>query len=661
MPPSGMARPRQSGQAIVIIALMLTVLIGMVALAIDGSRGYAMRRDLQAAIDAAALAAGDKLQQSGSYVTAEQAATSIFGSNLRLYTAPSCSGYGSPGISAWTVTCTYGDGTAFTQVVRALGSQGSEFTMSATRTLQLQFGRVLTNGASPTLAATAAGNVNNQRESPAIAALDQAGCGGAGGSAITLTSALSTLSVTGDVVSNGAITVTTSTLRVAGDVYARCQPSVPGTTTACYPDGDPAPCTYPDSAGTTISGYRLADPAYPPPAVLGGSQPAPAANTVLQPGSYATDPNLTSGKCWFLAGGVYQWLGGYTNTADFVSNELKPPDESVADNNNMLATAQFWNTGGFRCAGSFQLATANDPRNPIRNGLWGVELTSVRSDTYSGVSYLRESAPSMCHSINTATRNDLVIQVSNVPGATSYNVYLSQPGNACGGPFGYAGNIPVTGTVANNLTYPCPIYAGGGCSLGNEQLTIDSNYLTGWAPNALAAPDTSGALPPDPETVPHQPSLPNQNAGRGPGGAGDRANENLCKTVGGAYATCPNAITPGAVEFDFPAGSCINSVSSSDTYIFSGYQYDWVSIYEPGRAYPPANNCSNFIGATSNSAYLGLIYAPTASIAFLSANVFDGPGSGGILAYDLTFSGSLPSIVYSSAYAPTPPASRLTS
>ncbi|HEX2646926.1 MAG TPA: pilus assembly protein TadG-related protein, partial [Candidatus Dormibacteraeota bacterium] len=63
----------QRGQAIVLIALMLTVIMGMAAIAIDGSRAYALRRDLQAAVDAAALAAGDKLQQSGSYTAAESA------------------------------------------------------------------------------------------------------------------------------------------------------------------------------------------------------------------------------------------------------------------------------------------------------------------------------------------------------------------------------------------------------------------------------------------------------------------------------------------------------------------------------------------------------------------------------------------------------------
>jgi len=41
----------QRGQAIVLIAIMLAVVVGMAALAIDGSRAYALRRDLQAAVE----------------------------------------------------------------------------------------------------------------------------------------------------------------------------------------------------------------------------------------------------------------------------------------------------------------------------------------------------------------------------------------------------------------------------------------------------------------------------------------------------------------------------------------------------------------------------------------------------------------------------------
>jgi len=394
--------------------------------------------------------------------------------------------------------------------------------------------------------------------------------------------------------------------------------------------------------------------------VTGGSRGSPGNNAVLLPGVYASDPNFTSGRCWFLSGGVYDWLVGYTNSADFVSNELKPPDEAVAGNNTLLSSYQFWNTGGYNCAGSFRLNTVNDPRNPIRNGLWGVEITSVRTDTYGGTTYVRESAPSMCHSINTATRTDLVIQISNVPGATSYNLYLAAPGGGCNGPFGLAGSAPVIGTVSNNLTAPCPIYLGGGCSLGNEQVTIDQVYLgASWAPNALAAPGTSGAYPPDPQTAPLQSFLPNQNPGRGVGATGDRANENQCDTTGGAYATCPAAITPGAVGFYLPSGGCMNVSGTGDNFVFSGYQYNWVVLYEPGPANGPANTCSNVLGAAANSAFTGFLYAPSAGVSIPSSWLFESRGMGGLLGDTLSITGS-PVFVYNPDYAPVPPASRLT-
>src|ERR1700747_348764 len=48
----------QSGQAIVLIGLLILVLFGMLGLAIDSGRAYVDRRDPPAADDAAARAAG---------------------------------------------------------------------------------------------------------------------------------------------------------------------------------------------------------------------------------------------------------------------------------------------------------------------------------------------------------------------------------------------------------------------------------------------------------------------------------------------------------------------------------------------------------------------------------------------------------------------------
>ena len=640
----------QRGQAIVLIALMLTVLIGMVALAIDGSRAYAVRRDMQAAVDAAALAAADKLQQTGSYSTAEQAATTIFGTNLRLYSAPACSGYGSPGASPWTVTCTYSDGTALTNVARANGPQGSRFTITATRTLSLQFARVLTNGTTPSLGASANGEVNNLRYTPAVGALNQSGCGGTPGSAISI-NGTGSLAAIGDVVANGTVSVVAGAVSVAGDLYSRCQSPVPGVTNKCYPSGASAPCTYPDVAGATRAGFRLPDPGYPAPVVAGGTQPIPADNPVLSPGIYTSDPNITSNRCYFLTGGVYQWSAGYTQTRGFVSNELKPPDEPVAGGNTTVANPQFWNTNGVRCAGATRITVTGGGGSSV--GTWGVEVTSVRSDTYSGVGYARESAPSVCRSFTATSFQTVTLDVSNVPGATSYYIYLASGG--CAAQFGWAGSLAVSGSPQNNNVGGCPFASP--CSLGTSSLSVLALILpTLPPPNAAAPPGTTGAYPPDPEQAPLSAGLPNENPATGAGAAGDRANENNCKSVGGAYVSCPSSITPGAVAFYAPGSGCMTVGSTADTYVFSGYQYNWLAVNQPS-----SNACSNSLGAASNSAYIGLVYAPSSSISITSPYAAESAGTGGILGATISFSGALPRIRYMAAYAPVPPASRLIS
>jgi Flp pilus assembly protein TadG len=671
---------RQNGQAIVLIAIMLAVLVGMAALAIDGARAYSLKRDLQEAVDAAALAAADTLQQTGSYNSAEQAASTSFGNNLFLYAAPVCFPvWGSPLASGtYSVTCTYGDGTVLAQVISALGPAGSQFALTASRKVPLQFARILTNGTTPTLRASASSGVNNLLYTPALAALSQAGCGGVPGNAITI-SGSGTTDVQGDVVSGGAISVSGGNLSVAGDIYARCQSSIAGASTNCYPSDTNAPCTLPNVAGAIKSGYHFADPNYPPPVVANGSQSFPPTrdNVELTPGVYAVDPTFSNNhgpassgysgdqgqQCWFLAGGVYEWLAGLTNDGDFISNELKPPDEPRDTNNTQTARRQFWNTNSVNCAGQFKPVALN-LGFPILGGTWGVEITSTRTDSYGGVNYTRESAPSYCQTVTIAANQILQVQVSNVPGAKAYNVYLAPPltSNGCAGPFGLAGSIPVVGTPTNDRTAGCPDLTGGSCSLGNESKNFNSGLLPGgWMPNAGAAAGTLKSPPPDSETAPLGSRQVNQNPDRAVAPGGDRANENQCDSIGGALATCPNQVTPGAVSFYIPAGGCLTDTNNGDNFIFSGYQYNWIAIYENGQGYAPANSCSNLIDAASNSAYVGLLYTPSASISIPTRVSFRTEATGGIIADTIDISGQLPLVVFGSAYAPVPPAAKLVS
>src|SRR5438309_7427594 len=94
----------QRGQAIVLVALMIVVLLGFVGLAIDGGRAYLDRRHLQAAADAAALAAAYNYMNTTDYAQSEQAAAQTYASNEELYGTVSCSGLGT-----LTANCTFSD------------------------------------------------------------------------------------------------------------------------------------------------------------------------------------------------------------------------------------------------------------------------------------------------------------------------------------------------------------------------------------------------------------------------------------------------------------------------------------------------------------------------------------------------------------------------
>jgi hypothetical protein len=155
---------------------------------------------------------------------------------------------------------------------------------------------------------------------------------------------------------------------------------------------------------------------------------------------------------------------------------------------------------------------------------------------------------------------------------------------------------------------------------------------------------------------------PNENANRASPPGGDRANENQCDSVGGGLSTCPDSITPGAVVFYIPNGGCLNAGSGGDNYLFSGYQYNWMVVYEPGAGNPPANTCANLMAAATDSAFIGLVYTPAASISIQKASTFRTDESGGVMASTLTFTGQLPTIIGDPRdYGPVPPATRLVS
>jgi hypothetical protein len=65
------------------------------------------------------------------------------------------------------------------------------------------------------------------------------------------------------------------------------------------------------------------------------------------------------------------------------------------------------------------------------------------------------------------------------------------------------------------------------------------------------------------------------------------------------------------------------------------------------------------LGGAGYSAYIGLVYTPSASDTVPTSNVFRARATGGVIADSITFTGALPTITGSLDYMPSPPAARL--
>jgi len=205
------------------------------------------------------------------------------------------------------------------------------------------------------------------------------------------------------------------------------------------------------------------------------------------------------------------------------------------------------------------------------------------------------------------------------PGAQAYNVYLA-PNGSCTAPFGYVTSFP---------------------NGSNPAVTINGNTLGSWSV-ASAAP------PPDPEFMPLQSGLPNTNPppGTGTPPRGDVANEGHCvdPTTGNNVA-CPSSYTPGAATFFIPGpGSntvCWNLQGGGDIYVFSGYQYNRVLLYEPGpEQAPPANTCSNNVAGGGLTSLVGILYLPAANVTIIGNSSYLATISGGLIAWTASVKGN---------------------
>jgi Flp pilus assembly protein TadG len=523
-------RNLQQGQAIVLVGLLILVLFGMLGLAIDSGRSYVDRRDQQAAVDAAALAAGDWYLNSFDINYSIPRAVQLYQNNLHLYAAvtPSVT---SGTIGAYSLPWTqyvydWSSTSGYKLTVKATNNQfnGYQFEFTTNHSLPLAFLQIFGGPLNVTIGATATGIVGNQRQQPAILTLSTANC------SLTLNGG-ATLTVLGDTYSNGTACVGPG-LRDAGNCYGAAGSTCSSATYYCYnsnpgfvpydPNGA-GPPVHPAgacAAGDSIGGPVVPAPTLNDPGYLANSPPyynlAQTYNqnnrgtyTEMYPGQYASF-HLTGGSasCAFLDAGVYTWTAGYQSdaTGSLLSNELKPPDEMNYTAPGTVSpggafTPQFWNGNGTSCSGEFNLTTASVPNtNAMKHqggsGQWGIEVTSVRYDRfidptitpnscYNSPGCFRESAPSACQVASTVDTNNqgIVVNITrNAPGAQYYNVYINA--NGCDGiqdNFGFVNRYLAPGFTdagAPPVTATGPYPSGANLALVNGLLGWNCPVIT---------------------------------------------------------------------------------------------------------------------------------------------------------------------------------------
>ncbi len=676
-------RRRQRGQAIVLVGLLLVVLFGFVGLALDGGHAYLDRRQMQASVDAASLAAAYDYMASNDVSHADYAARDVYAKNERLYSLPTCS------LSGSTLTCPFGDPTnqVLTVTSTNLSIAGVTFTATATHQVGIAMMQVLGSGSFVTVGATATALARQAgANGAAIQTLDPT-CSGS----LTFTGN-GTATLIGDVWSDGNISGGgSSSGSVTGNAVAVCSSPAPPFL--------PAPWTV---SGSQVLGFNMPDPDYPMPALSLTNQSWSSPNCAGEcPGLYTTDPHPTgSATCYFLDAGVYDMSGGLTQDGGLISNELRPPDEPnvyaagtpntttlngdltglriTSINVNAIpgalpsgtqlsvggqtfttsaaaaagatslsisrqdvigtipsgtlvafrALPQFWDSVA-PCSGSFQV----DPVGGTNNltGTWSVEVTSVRWVPYTCAGqaagptcFVRESAPSMCKTVTLGSSTNFKVTVGTaVPGAQYLNVYAAQNGTCSG--------LAYLTQVQNSV---------------NAAVTVNSSlFPAGWPSGAASPPDNlnpplAGGLPdtePTPAAPPH----------------GDLANENQCvdPTTGNDVAPlftasllphCPNgAVTPGAVVLFFPSGGCISMNAGGDIYVFTGNQYSRVVLYEPGpEQSSQPNTCANKINGHDFTSFIGIFYVPAAGITLNGTSRVRATIAGGLIAWTATVLGS---------------------
>lgn len=393
MKPNTDRRSSQSGQVLAIVALMMTVMVGALGLALDGGRIYVDRRVIQTASDVAALGAADAYgsafrgtaapacpasSSSAAVAGAASAAVTEFAYQVHRPTSSFSASGADPSI---TYTDTAG-GYSFTLTrsvpLDSVDPAACAFKVSAHHTLQMFFIQVLNQISTQDVTTTAQAISAQNLVVPGAAlflldpsnvtAPGQKFCGSGSPNDTLAPGGTGSLTIDGSMVTDGNMQMWTSnsysmTMNSGGGIFDHCDgsltgkpttnitwnPTPPGTTkfhghTNYINDpfgvngidwcGTDSNCASTGNAGTSTTWLPNMDKA--PYTTTSPTCCNPATHSELEPGQYTSDPGFAnvggSAGCWFVEPGIYTWQQGLrtTNGTGIVSNELTPPGAETA-------------------------------------------------------------------------------------------------------------------------------------------------------------------------------------------------------------------------------------------------------------------------------------------------------------------------------------------
>ncbi len=650
----------------------MSVLIGFLGLAIDGGRSFLDRRQMQASVDAAALAAAFNYMNNSDYGEAELAATNQYADNERLYMAPSCGGYG-----GLTVTCSFSDPTNHALVITVANRSIAGVTFTATAVHQIGVAVMQVLGFGPTITIGATATALARRTGTNGAAIQTLSPGSCNGTSTSLTfQGSSTTTVTGDVWSNGSILDMSASAggAVNGNVVDVCG-APPALNT-------PSPWTV---SGAQVNGWNMPDPGYLTPPINSSARTWNATSgSVERPGTYTVDPSLVGGAgCYFLAGGVYDFNAGFSQNGGFISNELRPPDEpnlaavgqpNMTTLNGDLSGARIQSIAVNRLPGAIptgsSITVGGQTFTTSSNAAAGDMTISIsRQDVVGTIpsgSVLTVRALKQFWDLGGTCSSSFTVTPTGTTGfsAGTYSVEVTAVRWEANGVASCSGPISPTCYLRESAPSMCKTVTLG--SSGNVKVAVtpdpgadDFNvYLAqnGSCTGVAYCDHTNGGSsvtinscpagqpsPPDSEGLPLASGLPNADPPVATPPRGDLANESHCvDPTTGNNVTCPSAWVPGAVVFYIPSGGCLDLHATGDIYIFSGYQFQRVVLFLPGPEQSPLpNTCTtNKVNGGVFTSLIGIFYMPAATVTINGGSQYQATIAGGVIAWTATITGN---------------------